>query len=120
MSSLLSRVFGWAKGGKPASRPSPSASRPSGPQLRSDYSSGDTDTWTFPHQSVTSSNLASVAYDFPSQTLEIRFLEASKNTTGTARYSHVPLVVYRALIEAPSKGKYHWRHIRDHYPFHYV
>lgn len=114
--SLLSRIFGRLRPQAPP-RPAP---RPSGPQYRADFTPGDTDTWTFPHQAVSSSNLASVAYDFESMTLEIRFLEASKNTTGTARYSGVPLAVYRGLMSAPSKGRYHWAFIRDRYPFVYV
>lgn len=118
MSSLFSRIFGRLRPTPtPPARP---AARPVGPQRRSDFTPGDTDTWTFPHQAVSSSNLASVAYDFESQTLEIRFLEASKNTTGTARYSGVPLAVYRGLMSAPSHGRYHWASIRNRYPFVYV
>lgn len=128
MPSLLGRIFGFVHqrppagtGRRPASQtahaPGPSQQPRPQPQRRRDFSYADTSTWTFPHQPVVSSNLASVAYDFESQAMEIRFREPSANSSGTYRYSEVPLAVYRGLMDAPSKGQFFWRSIRDRYPF---
>ena len=119
MSSFLARIFGWSGGGR-ATKQAPSRPKPppaAGPQYRSDFTYSDTSTWTFPHQSVSSSNIASVAYDFEEQVLEIKFLEASANHSNTYRYSEVPLVVYRSLMSVPSPGHYHWTHIRGRYAY---
>ena len=63
------------------------------------------------HQSVSSSNLASVAYDEAAQILEICF----KNG-GVYQYHGVPLSVYLGLMSAPSVGQYFHRFIKDNYP----
>lgn len=123
---LLARLLGGgrapvtrtSRGPTTGSRAAPT--RPTSPQYRGDYSPADTSTWTFPHEAVVSSNLASVAYDFPSQTLEVRFRTSSRNTTNTCRYAGVPLGIYRGLMSASSKGKFFHALIRDRYPFTYV
>lgn len=61
---------------------------------------------------VTSSNLRSVGYSSGSQSLEIEFVNGSLYL-----YSRVPERVYTGLMEAPSKGKYHHRYIRNSYPY---
>lgn len=125
---LIARLLGGKASGKSGNgnaKPNggyyqPSSARSLSPQYRSDYSSSDTSTWTYPHRDVISSNLSSVAYDYPSQQLEVRFHSASKNTTGSCRYSGVPLAIYSGLMHASSKGKFHHALIRDKYPFTYV
>ena len=59
---------------------------------------------------VKSSDLVSVGYDEKSETLQIEF----KN--GIYQYSNVPKEIYSELIQAPSKGKYANKSIRDKYP----
>lgn len=60
-------------------------------------------------QPVASQNLVSVGYDDSTNTLYIQF----KN--GTYKYHNVPNHVYRNLMNAPSKGKYHAAFIKDSY-----
>lgn len=55
---------------------------------------------------VISSNIKSIGWIDPS-TLEVEFL------SGTIyRYYYVPLDIYMGMLEATSKGKYFWQHIR--------
>lgn len=55
---------------------------------------------------VISSNIKSIGWIDPS-TLEVEFL------SGTIyRYYYVPLDIYMGMLEATSKGKYFWEHIR--------
>lgn len=61
---------------------------------------------------VTSSNLASVAYDPSTETLEIEFRSGS-----VYQYFKVPEAVYGRLILAGSKGEYFHDHIKDRYRF---
>lgn len=63
-------------------------------------------------ESVNSSNLKSVGYDAAQQVLEIEFHEG-----GVYRYSGVPEEVYRALLEADSKGSYFVASIKEAYPY---
>ncbi|MFN4249932.1 KTSC domain-containing protein [Deinococcus sp.] len=63
------------------------------------------------HIAVTSSNLASIAYDSASQTLEVAF----KNG-GLYSYAGVPASVHQGLMSAPSHGSYFAAHIRNRYP----
>ena len=61
---------------------------------------------------VASSNLVSVGYDDPSQTLEIEF------SNGTIyQYYNVGAALYEQLMQAPSKGQYLNVYIRNAYPF---
>ncbi|MDK2014636.1 MULTISPECIES: KTSC domain-containing protein [unclassified Deinococcus] len=63
------------------------------------------------HVPVTSSNLASVAYDPSSHTLEVAF-----NNGGLYRYAGVPAAVHQGLMAAASHGSYFAAHIRNRYP----
>lgn len=60
---------------------------------------------------VNSSNLSSVGYDEPSQTLEIEFHHG-----GIYQYYDVPEHVYRELINAGSIGSYFSHNIRNAFP----
>jgi hypothetical protein len=62
------------------------------------------------HEAVTSSNLASVAHDPATKTLEVCF----KNG-GTYRYEGVSSEEHQALIKAPSCGSHFMKHIRPKY-----
>ena len=57
---------------------------------------------------VQSSSLASVGYNHDFQMLEIEFVHG-----GIYRYYKVPVSVYEALMNAPSKGSYYHDHVRD-------
>lgn len=61
-------------------------------------------------QFVSSSNLLSVGYDEPSETLEIEFRGGR-----IYRYFGVPGFVYANLMAAGSKGSYFADHIRGRY-----
>lgn len=59
---------------------------------------------------VTSSNVVSIGYDPPSETLEIEF----KN--GVYQYYNVPQEIYEQLISSPSVGKFLNAYIKPVYP----
>ncbi|MCY4610732.1 MAG: KTSC domain-containing protein [Gammaproteobacteria bacterium] len=59
-----------------------------------------------------SSNLQSVGYDEPSQTLEIEF-----RSGGIYRYFNVPMNLYRELMRAPSKGGFLHQYIKNAFPY---
>ncbi len=61
---------------------------------------------------LTSSMMASVGYDPRRRTLEIEF-----RTGGVYRYFRVPAPVFRALREAPSKGRFFHAHIDGVFEF---
>lgn len=61
---------------------------------------------------VTSSNIHSFRYDPTYGTLDVRFKGG-----GYYRYLGVPERIPRDWQTAGSKGKYHYIHIRDKYPF---
>jgi len=61
---------------------------------------------------VISSNLKDVGFDAPSKTLEIGFKSGRIYS-----YAGVSAQRHRALLAAPSHGKYHWRHVRTSYPY---
>lgn len=61
---------------------------------------------------VESSNLKSVGYDPDTETLEIEFRNGS-----VYRYAGVPQAIYDGLMEARSKGSYHYQHIRNAYSY---
>ena len=65
------------------------------------------------HQNVTSSDIRSIGYDADSSTLEIQF-----HSGGLYQYLNVPESEWRALMSAPSHGKYLHAHIKDRYRFH--
>ncbi|MYA59628.1 MAG: KTSC domain-containing protein [Chloroflexi bacterium] len=62
--------------------------------------------------SVASSNLASVGYDTPTQTLEVEFLSGS-----VYQYYNVPENIYEQLMHAGSKGRFFHQYIRNAYPY---
>ncbi|WP_182101836.1 KTSC domain-containing protein [Niallia taxi] len=62
-------------------------------------------------QPVASSNLISVGYDDTANTLYIQF------HNGTYKYYNVPYIVYRSLMDAPSKGEYHSAFIKNRYQY---
>ena len=62
--------------------------------------------------SVASSNLASVGYDTPTQTLEVEFLSGS-----VYQYYNVPENIYEQLMQAGSKGRFFHQYIRNAYPY---
>jgi len=61
---------------------------------------------------VNSSNLRSVGYNAQHQVMEIEFHDGS-----IYRYSGVPVSVYRGLMAAGSKGRYHHAFIRGRFPY---
>jgi len=63
-------------------------------------------------QGVSSSNIQSIGYDPEINVLEIRF-----HSGGVYQYSNVPDMVYNALMNASSHGKYFYHNIRKAYPY---
>ena len=63
-------------------------------------------------QPVSSSNLRAVGYDPGASVLEIEF-----HSGGIYQYPQVPCAIWRALMAAPSKGKFFHAHIKGR-PFH--
>ncbi len=61
---------------------------------------------------VSSQNLAAVGYNADSKTLFIKFHKG-----GTYAYDNVPESVYRGLMSASSKGKYHKAYIKNSYHY---
>lgn len=59
---------------------------------------------------VTSSNISSIGYE--NGTLYVKF-----NSGGLYTYSGVPESEYRALMSAPSHGKYLAAYIKNSYPY---
>ncbi|WP_243613861.1 KTSC domain-containing protein [Shimia aestuarii] len=62
--------------------------------------------------SVASSNIASIGYDEPSQTLEVEFLNGS-----IYQYYNVPINIYDQLMNDPSKGRFLNTYIKNAYPY---
>ena len=61
---------------------------------------------------VNSSNLRAVGYDPMTETLIIQFRSGS-----VYEYYYVPQYIYERLMSAPSKGRYHHRHIKNSYRY---
>ncbi|SFV32876.1 KTSC domain-containing protein [Hyphomicrobium facile] len=61
---------------------------------------------------VSSTNIASVGYDEPTQTLEVEFTNGS-----VYQYYNVDAGLYERFKEAPSKGQFLNTYIRSGYPF---
>jgi hypothetical protein len=61
---------------------------------------------------VASSNIASIGYDSPSQTLEIQF-----HSGAVYQYYNVPQTIYDALMASGSKGQFLNSQIKDRFPF---
>lgn len=66
---------------------------------------------------VNSSNLSAVWYDPESEILKIEFNPEGGSGTRFYGYSGVPMRVFLDLLNAPSKGKYHAKHIKWNYPY---
>lgn len=62
--------------------------------------------------SVASTNLRAIGYDTETQDLEVHFENGLKY-----RYRLVPAAVFDGLLNAPSKGQYFNRTIKDRYRF---
>ena len=63
-------------------------------------------------QAVESTTMRSVGYDQTEQILELEFQSGA-----VYHYLEVPLIIYRELLEAESKGRYFNSKIRDTYEF---
>lgn len=61
---------------------------------------------------VASSNIASIGYDEPTQTLEVEFLNGS-----VYQYYNVPEALYNQLMQEGSKGRFLNMYIRNSYPY---
>jgi hypothetical protein len=61
---------------------------------------------------VDSNTLATVAYDCAQQILQLAFRSGA-----VYQYSDVPVAVYVALLDAPSKGIYFNQAIRGRFPY---
>lgn len=61
---------------------------------------------------VSSSNIVSVGYDGPSETLEIEFMSGA-----VYQYYNVPQSVYDTLITAASAGQFFAYQIRNAFPY---
>jgi hypothetical protein len=63
-------------------------------------------------QPVSSSNIASIGYDEPTQLLEVEYLNG-----GLYHYFNVPSVVHDALMAAPSHGTYLNAYVKGQYQY---
>jgi hypothetical protein len=61
---------------------------------------------------VSSSNLVSVGYDEPSQTLEVEFASGQ-----IYQYYNVGVALYDQFTQASSKGQFLAQYIRNAYPY---
>lgn len=67
--------------------------------------------------SVDSSNVEKVFYDPEKETLAVQFKAKGKQRARRYLYSGVPMRVFVDFVQAPSKGKFVWKHIRDRYVY---
>ena len=74
-----------------------------GPALKSEMFAVD---WV----SVASTNVAAIAYSIDFQRLWVRFHNGS-----VYAFLAVPESVYQGYLSAPSKGRYHHYHVKDHF-----
>lgn len=77
-----------------------------------EFSWHDPETWEYPPQGVSSSNLSMVAYDGPHRLMQVTFVSGS-----VYNYRTVPDSEYHALMRSPSKGRYHYHRIRCSFPY---
>jgi hypothetical protein len=61
---------------------------------------------------VSSSNIVSVGYDAPSETLEVEFMSGS-----VYQYYNVRQSIYDAFIAAPSPGQFFAYQIKNAFPY---
>lgn len=67
---------------------------------------------------VKSSNVEAVGYDYETRYLYVKFLASDTSKRGALyRYSDVPKRVYERFLRAGSKGKYHWKYVRDKFDY---
>lgn len=59
-----------------------------------------------------STNIASIGYDQPTETLEVEFLNST-----IYQYFNVPMNMYEQLMQAGSKGKFLNTYIKNAYPY---
>ena len=64
---------------------------------------------------VESSSITAISYDPAHNQLRVRFRSGVEY-----RYDLVPASVYRAFVEASSKGRFFSSHVRDRYPCHRI
>ena len=77
-----------------------------------EFSWHDPETWEYPPLGVSSSNIATVAYDGPHKLMQVTF------TSGAVyNYRTIPDSEYHALMGSPSKGRYHYHRIRCSFPY---
>jgi hypothetical protein len=62
--------------------------------------------------SVASSNISSIGYDEPAQTLEVEFKDGS-----VYQYYNVQRALYEQLMQAGSKGQFLHYNIKNVYPY---
>lgn len=65
---------------------------------------------------VVSSNVKEIRYDPEKEQLAVRFID-KKTGWRTYVYSSVSMRVFIDFLNAPSKGQYVWKHIRDRYVY---
>jgi hypothetical protein len=63
-------------------------------------------------QLVASTNIASVGYDEPSETLEVEFINGT-----VYQYYNVGAALFEQLIQAASKGQFLNAYIKNAYPY---
>lgn len=61
---------------------------------------------------VASTNVSSIGYDEPSQTLEVEFQNGS-----VYQYYNVGLAIFEQLMQAGSKGQFLNQNIKNAYPY---
>jgi KTSC domain len=61
---------------------------------------------------MSSSNVAAAGYDRGRKILRVRFVRGA-----TYDYLEVPAIVYRGLLDAPSKGRFVNSHIKPYYAY---
>lgn len=64
---------------------------------------------------VQSSNVESVWYDAEAEFLKVKFLAKGKSPSRTWGYSGVPLMVFVEMLDAPSKGKFVHKRLKDRF-----
>lgn len=63
------------------------------------------------YMNVISGNILAVGWDSGTRTLYVKFKTGSQYA-----YTGVPDNIFKALLKAPSKGKFFAKYIRDKYP----
>ncbi len=66
---------------------------------------------------VESSNVESFGYDEEENTLYVRFLARKTSPSTLYAYHEVEPEIFDQFMEADSKGRFIWTHLRDRYNF---